>query len=61
MICMCAYIIFMYKTVQTSTRKSFPMTLSFGSEILLVFTSRVLANTHELANVKVNSISGTLE
>lgn len=60
-LCIYMYIFYVYKTVATSTRKSFPMTLSSGSEILLVFTNRVLATTYEIANVTVYSILGNLE
>ena len=51
---------FIYKTAKISTWKSFQMTLSFASEILLVFTSRVLAIAHKTANIMAYSISGTL-
>lgn len=37
------------------------MILSFGSEILLEFTSCVLAIAHKIANVMAYSVSGTLE
>lgn len=57
----CMIYIVIYDPVESSTWKSFPMTLWFGSENLLVFTSRVLAIAHKTANVMAYSISGTLE